>query len=260
MLPAVAQSLFVRKPDPLGPFLIASLLVHAALVGAILALGYLNLPPAIDMNQKPITASLVRLGKPREPNLLPVKEEPVPPPQKIEGAEKPPEPAKTPLPDPVVAVPVPGVKPTPEPTPSQKQNGELSEAQRRKQLFGAFSKTAKQSKNQELEGQPEGSAFGDSAISQGDQYWGLISAQIRRNYDVSQTIPEQERQHLRAQVILFIGRSGDVLRAKLVKGSGNPMFDNAVMAASKKAGPFPPPPDHLRNTLQNNGVRLEFRP
>src|SRR5713101_8807824 len=119
MLPAVAQSLFVRKPDPLGPFLIASLLVHAALVGAVLALGYLDLPPAIDLNQKPITASLVRLGKPREPNLLPVKEEPLPPPQKIEAAEKPPEPVKTP--DPVVPIPIPGVKPTPEPTQSQKQ-------------------------------------------------------------------------------------------------------------------------------------------
>lgn len=254
MHPAVAQSLFVRKPDPLGPFLVVSLVVHAALVGGVLALGYLDLPPPIDMNQKPITASLVRLGKPREPNLLPVKEEPVPPPQKIEGAEKPPEPAK--LPDPVVAVPIPRVKPTQ----SQKQNGELSEAQRRKQLFGAFSKTARQSKSQELEGQLDGSPFGDSATSQGEQYWGLLSAQIRRNYDVSQTIPEQERLQLRAQVVLFIGRSGDVLRAKLVKGSGNPMFDNAVMAASKKAGPFPPPPDHLRNSLQTNGVRLEFRP
>jgi TonB family protein len=258
MHPAVAQSLFVRKPDPLGPFLVVSLVVHAAVVGGILAVGYLDLPPPIDMNQKPITASLVRLGKPREPNLLPVKEEPVPPPQKIEAAEKPPEPVKTP--DPVVAVPIPGVKPTPEPTQSQKQNGELSDAQRRKQLFGAFSKTAKQSKVQELEGQLDGNPFGDSATSQGEQYWALISTQIRRNYDVSQTIPEQERLHLIAQVVLFIGRSGDVLRAKLVKGSGNPMFDNAVMAASKKAGPFPPPPDHLRNTLQTNGVRLEFRP
>ena len=253
MHPAVAQSLFVRKPDPFGPFLIVSLVVHAALVGAILAFGYLDLPPAIDLNQKPITASLVRLGKPRDPNMVPVKEEPVPLPQKIEGAEKPPAPTKTPL-------PVPGVKPTSEPTQFQKQNGELSEAQRRKQLFGAFTKTAKQSKSQELEGQLDGNPFGDSATSQGEQYWGLISAQIRRNYDVSQTIPEQERVNLRAQVILFIGRSGDVLRAKLVKGSGNPMFDNAVMAATKKAGPFPPPPDHLRNTLQTNGVRLEFRP
>ena len=252
---AATTSLLVPKRDRLGAFLFLSAVGHVLIVGAILAFSYLNLPPPIDLNQKPIRASLVRLGKPRDPNFLPQKEELPPPPPKSEGAEKP---AEKP-PQPTVPIPIPGTKPSDAPA-SAKQNGESSEAERRKQLFGAFNRTTKGTHIRELEGQLDGDPRGDSAIAEGERYWGLVSAQIHRNYDVSDTIPDQERVHLRAQVLLFIGRAGEVLRAQLVQSSGNELFDNAVLAAARKAGPFAPPPDHLRAMLRDTGVRLEFRP
>src|SRR5216684_1693977 len=217
---AVTSSLLVPAHDPLGPFLFLSAVVHIVGVGAILAFSYLALPSPIDLNQKPIRASLVRLGKPRDPDLLPQKEELPPPPPKSEG----------------------------------------SEAVRRKQLLGAFNRTAKGTRIRELEGQLDGDPGGDSATAEGERYWGLISSQIHRNYDISDTIPAQERIRLKAQVLLLIGRSGEVLRIQLLQSSGNDLFDNAVLTAARKAGPFAPPPDHLRAMLQKTGVRLEFRP
>ncbi len=38
------------------------------------------------------------------------------------------------------------------------------------------------------------------------------------------------------------------------------LFDSAVLAAVKKASPFSPPPDHLRDALQKSGIVLEFSP
>jgi TonB family protein len=250
MHPAVAQSLLVKKPLPMRAFLIASAMAHGILLGAIVASSYLRLTPAIDMNQQPIKASLVRLGKPRDEKLLPQKDQPLPPEEKkLEPAPAPPAP-----PEPKGAVAIPDVKASD----ASKKSGEKSAADRRKQLFSAFSKTAAGSR--ELEGQADGDPGGDSATAEGERYWALLSAQVRRNYDVSQTIPEQERLHLKAQVLVMIGRSGELQRAQVIRPSGNSMFDNAVLAAVKRTAPFSPPPDHLRDALQRKGVALEFRP
>lgn len=252
---ATVTSLLARPKDPMGPFVVGSLLAHAALVG-LLALGNLYWKrPLVDLDQKPIKASLVRLGKPRDSKLLPRKEEPPPPPKEIQGAQKPAVPAP---PDKAVAVPLPGVKPTEKNT--QKQTGEKDGADRRKQLFSAFSKASQQAKPEELEGQLDGDPMGDSATAEGERYYGLLSTQVRRNYDVSNTISEQERIQLRAQVVLTIGRAGEVLESRLAKSSGNALFDGAVLSAVKKASPFSPPPEHLRNQLAKDGVILEFTP
>jgi TonB family protein len=83
---------------------------------------------------------------------------------------------------------------------------------------------------------------------------------VRRNYNVADTIPEAERMYLKAQVKMRLGRAGEVLEANLSTPSGNDQFDAAVVAAVKKASPFSPPPDHLRDPLQKQGVVLEFHP
>src|SRR5712692_3711902 len=192
MHPAVAQSLLVKKPVSMRGFLLASAAAHGLLLGGVVASSYLRLTPSIDLNQKPIKASLVRLGKPRDEKLLPQKEEP--PPQKEEQkpqpAPEPPKPVET-----KGAVAIPDLKATPRDA-SSKKSGEKSAADRRKQLLSAFSKSSG-GRPRELEGQLDGDPNGDSANAEGERYWGLLSAQVRRNYDVSQTIPEQERLHLK---------------------------------------------------------------
>jgi len=249
--PTASQSLLVRRPSRLGPYLVGSLAAHVGLVVLGLVLGSFLSAPTLDLDQKPITATLVRLGKPRDQKLLPRKEEAPPPPKEVVGSTAPAPPP------PENAVAIPSKKPTPT---TAKQTGQKDGADRRKQLFGAFDKFSKAKPDEPLEGAENGSLDGDAAKAEGEQYWGLLTAQVRRNYDVSQTIPDDERIHLRARVAMRIGRRGQVLQAKLAKSSGNALFDNAVLAAVKKAQPFSPPPDALRDSLEKTGVVLEFVP
>ena len=112
----------------------------------------------------------------------------------------------------------------------------------------------------EASGALDGDALGDSAASEGERYYGQLSAQVKRFYDVSETIPDQDRVRLVAQVALFIDPNGQLSRARLAKPSGNDLFDSAVLEAVKRAAPFAPPPVHLRNALQKYGIVLQFRP
>lgn len=257
MHPAVAQSALAPRRTGLARYVVASVAGHALLAGVAFLVSLISRPPPLDLNQTPIKASLVRLGKPRDPKLLPRKEEePPPPPPKAEDSPPPPTPA--PPEPPAVAVPIPGVKP--KPAPASKKHDGAPAPDVRKQLFGALSKATRSTKPEELEGQADGDPDGDAAKAEGDRYWGLLSAQVKRHYDVSQTISETERLHLEAYVRIRIGRSGELLQAELVKSSGNELFDNAVMTALKKTAPFSPPPETLRDMLQKSGQKLRFSP
>jgi TonB family protein len=255
MHPMAAQSLLLKRKEPLGTFLIGSAVGHAAVVAIGVVVSLIWGSPLMDLEQKPITATLVRKGKPRDEKLLPRVEEQPPPPKEIQGADAPPVPAP---PDKAVAVPIPNIKPTVKNT--AKQTGEKTGEDRRKQLFGAFNKTAKPGKAEELEGQEDGDPDGDSATAEGERYYALIKSQVRRLYDVSNTINEQERLHLSANVALKISRTGAVTSVKLMKPSGNSLFDNAVLAAVQRASPFSPPPDHLRDDLAGRGISINFKP
>ncbi len=258
--PTLGQSLLVSRPSPVGRFVAFSVGGHVAVLLIALVYARFNAGPRVDLDAKPIRASLVRLGKPRDPKLLPRKEQLPPPPKEVKAPATPPTPAPTP-PSNAVAVPVPGVKPEPSKPQPAPQTGEKAGEDRRKRLFGAFDKMAKTSEPEELEGAEDGDPDGDSATAEGERYYGLLSSQIKRHYSVADTIAESERLHLKAQVAIRLGRKGElVTEPQLAKSSGNDLFDSAVLAAVKKASPFSPPPDPIRDALQKDGVVLEFRP
>jgi TonB family protein len=247
--------MLASRPSRLGLFMGVSIAGHVLLLVVGLIYSHVTSGPRVDPNPPVIKATLVRQGKPRDQKLLPRKEELPPPPKEVKAPPAPP--TEAPKPPEKVAVPVPGVKPEPKPAP---QKGDTSAEDRRKRLFGAFDKTAKKAPDEELEGAEDGDPSGDSATAEGERYYALLSTQVRRNYNVADTIPEAERMYLKAQVKMRLGRAGDVLEASLSTPSGNELFDAAVVAAVKKAAPFSPPPDHLRDPLQKHGVVLEFRP
>jgi TonB family protein len=255
---AVAHSLLVSRPTRLSRFVGASVVGHIAVLVAAVLYARFTSGPKVDLEAQPIRASLVRLGKPRDSKLLPRKEQPPPPPKQVD-APKPAPDAPPPPSSAAVAVPIPGVKPepssAPKPTPVK---GETSGEDRRKRLFGAFDKTAKAAEPEDAEGAEDGDPDGDSATAEGERYFGLLQSQVRRHYSVADTIPESERLHLKAMVAVRLGRAGEVLDVSLTKASGNDLFDSAVVTAVRKAAPFSPPPDHLRDALQKSGVNLVF--
>ena len=243
-------SLLVRRPEAtLLKFLFWSALVHAALFSLALVWAKLHEEPAIDLDQKPIKATLVRQGTPRDEKLLPRIEQPPPPPVE----QKAPEPVAIPEPPRTVA-PAPVAAPAP---PKTKQAGE-KKADPRQTLMGAFDKMSKS--KPDTTGAADGDPHGDSAVAEGEAYYARLRSQITRFYDVSDTIPDSERIRLTAQVAVVISPAGQLERARLAKSSGNDLFDSAVMMAVKRAAPFAPPPTHLRDALAKYGVVLQFRP
>jgi TonB family protein len=247
--------MLVARPSRLGLFLGLSVAGHGLLVVVGLVYSSLTAGPKVDPNIPVIKATLVRQGKPRDEKLLPRKEQPPPPPKEVKAppapaaeAAKPPEKA---------VVPVPVAKPPPAPAP---QKGDKAGEDRRKRLFGAFDKTAKAAEPEELEGAEDGDPDGDSATAEGERYLALLKSQVQRNYYVSDAIPETDRLHLKTDVYVRLGRAGELLETRLAVTSGNDLFDSAVLAAVKKAAPFSPPPDHLRDQLQKEGITMRFRP
>jgi TonB family protein len=239
MHPAAAQSLLAPRPSKVVPFFALSIGLHVLAIAIGLVASWLIAPAIVNLDQKPITASLVRLGKPRDEKLLPRKEEAPPEQKKEEKIEVP-----LPMPSPkAVVVPGPEAK-----KPTAKQD-----------LFKALANASKQAKPEELEGKADGDPNGDSAKQEGERYYGIISAAVRRYYDVSNTIPEAERRTLKAQVAFKVSGSGEAMDVHLTKGSGNELFDEAVVSAVKKAAPFSPPPEHMKKLLLA-GVTLSFTP
>jgi TonB family protein len=236
---AAVNSLLATPPQPLGRYLVPSVLVHAVVLGLILGYGALTARPMLDLDQKPIRATLVRQGTPRDEKLLP----------RIEELPPPPAPPPAPVAAPATAIPEPPKAKPPVVKPDERQK-----------LLGAFDQFSKSKRKPETAGAVDGDPSGDGAKAEGDRYLGQLGVQIKRFYDVSSTIPDQERIRLRAEVALFIEPNGQLLRVRLAKSSGNDLFDAAVLAAVKKAAPFAPPPTQWRTTLQKYGMVLSFVP
>ena len=100
MSSAVSHSLLVSRPTRLSRFLVVSVVGHVAVVAAALLYANFTSAPKLNLDQKPINASLVRLGKPRDPKLLPRKEVAQPPPKEVVAKPTPTPPAETPAPSP----------------------------------------------------------------------------------------------------------------------------------------------------------------
>jgi len=67
-----------------------------------------------------------------------------------------------------------------------------------------------------------------------------------------------ETKGLEAIAVVRIGRSGEALAVSMEKGSGIPVFDEAVIRAIKESAPFPPLPEAIEGSFFELGVR--FRP
>ncbi len=243
---ARTESLLQPRPTPIVAFLMVSLVVHIAFAALLTVFSWLFSPPKLGLDPQPIKASLVRLGKKRHEQLLPRKDEPPPPPPAAEKA------APAPPAEKAVAIPSKDAKP------EKKSADSRGALDAKKSLFTALNNAG--AKAADVEGEETGDKDGDSAKQEGERYFGLLSAVVKRNYDVSDTIPEAERRTLRATVVIKLGATGELLDVDLSKGSGNELFDAAVLGAVKKAAPFGPPPDHLRDSLKKSGVALVFSP
>lgn len=254
---ADAASPLHPKSPGLFPFVAASLVAHALVVGAVLVASWLWSAPRMQLDTKPIRASLVRKGKPRDERLLPRRDEPPPaePPPRSEPPPPAPQPA-TPPASPAVAPRASGRS-----APDAGRPPKATPGESRQRLLAAFERTAREGRvsHEVPEGALDGDLLGDAAQAEGERYFALLQAVVKRNYDVSSTIPEAERRQLRAELVLRLGARGELIDVQLARSSGNALFDGAILGAVRKAAPFGPPPEHLRESLHRDGVAFMFR-
>jgi colicin import membrane protein/protein TonB len=221
--------------------LTVSALAHALALGAA---AVLRPAPIVDLEQKPITARLVRLGEKRPEQWLPRKEEPPPPaPGEPSPVPGPPAPQAAPVPGPKAALPRPPAA-----------RGSRPDA-----FASALSRIRREhALSPPVGGDPSGDPGGDASEGEvGDRYLALVERALHETYRVPATISDRDRLHLKATVVLYIEPDGRVARWSFESRSGSAAFDDALERAIRQAR-LPPPPADLRERYRNLGLGVRF--
>jgi TonB family protein len=232
----------------------ASVVLHVGLLVAFLGLGSCG-PKKQYPDEAIIKTRLVKLGKQRDEKLLPRIDKAPPP------APTPPAPVPTPL-APVPPKPVPvQAEPVKPPEPKRSANDVLQKFTEKNPEKRDLSKLIQNKFGEAIdEGHSEGSEIGTEITGRMKaEYNDRIMAKIKSSLSVPSTISEQERLFLKTQLAVAIDSEGALTDASIVRPSGNAAYDNAVLAAAKKAAPFPPPPLAVR-AFYADGVGMNVCP
>lgn len=88
-----------------------------------------------------------------------------------------------------------------------------------------------------------------------DQYIGSLDTHIKNNWALPEWMLSQD---LKAEVLIKIDKSGQIIEKRFIKKSGNSEFDERVMAALDKSNPFPAPPDKFADLVGIQGITFAF--
>lgn len=219
--------------------LVVTVTVHTVLIAALLLAHRSSAEPAATPRNT-VVATLVRLGKPRDPHRLPTKPT-APPPTTA--------PPATLTRDPNIAP----TEPTPAPSPEAPPGDLFDSARLRAKALGETV--------EEPEGSPEGSPAGTAATaSEGDPYATAIDAAIRAEWHLPDLVRPEDLVNLATTVFLRVDARGTIVETQVVAHSGNRFFDASVVEAIARTKRLPAPPaDRLRDVLRG-GITLVFRP
>jgi colicin import membrane protein len=224
------------------PAVIISLLLHGGAFAAY-AMWPTTAKAVINLDQAAIKARLVKLGKPRDENLLP--RVPTNAPEK--AVLKP----NTDAPNPAKPAKNEDVTPTAADILNKLKNGEkdnLKEAIERR--------LGEPTDEGQLDGDKDGAALDGQMV---ETYFGRVAAKIQRATQLSTVLSDEERVRLRAVVCFQIGDDGALSEVTLGQSSGSTIYDNDVLAAAKRASPVPAPPPGVRDQARKSNC-LNFCP
>jgi outer membrane biosynthesis protein TonB len=222
--------------------IVFSLIVHAGALGGAVYAQHLKGRPKVVMNSIPV--QLVKLGKPRDPNLLPQITRPPPPP-----------------PDEGIALDTandakPNEKTKDRPKPKEP---EMSDAAKR--LLESAAKEQDRGRITEDEGAEDGSIYGTTTdtTNAASGYLAQVGAIIQQSYTLPLTIAESERRFLSAEVVLYIERDGTVSKYEIQKIHPNEAFRRALELVLQTLK-LPPPPPQFADDYRNQGLGVRFKP
>ena len=220
-----------------------SLALHVGVFGVVVYAQSLH--PKLQVHDT-IPVELVRLGKPRDPALLPRIAKSAPPP---------------PADDTVALDTGKTDKTKPTPKPDKKKTPELSDAARRMLEGMADDRLDKAlAKVEELEGSPEGVAHGTTTdpARAARGYEAQVAASLKQAYQLPEMLKSQQ-QFLSAEFVLFIEGNGRISRYEIVKRHPNDLFMSALESLLK-THQLPAPPPNLASRYRDEGVLVRFKP
>jgi colicin import membrane protein len=88
-----------------------------------------------------------------------------------------------------------------------------------------------------------------------DRYFSELEGKVRQNWSLPQWLIDAG---FRAQALVMIDETGAIKEKKIIKSSGNAEFDQRVLETLQNSGPFPAPPERLRDVLSAKGIIFNF--
>lgn len=256
-----------------------SFALHALLLSFFTLKAVFFTPEQIDFTQA-VRVDMVGLPDKVDPKTLPAPSE----------AKENPKPVPTPKAEPVVEKPaekappkkVEAVKPElPKHQPKkddginlEKNKANQQSAIEKLKAMAALEKIKDEVAEEKKKTPPPGTGKDDSGaakvkgnmVSPGTSLTGLTKLQhetygadLDRHIKQHWALPEWlAKRDLKAQARVYIDTRGNILGRKIVKSSGNPSYDEEVLATIDRAAPFPAPPDKFQAVVSVDGILIGF--
>jgi TonB family protein len=271
---AKPQRMVPAAPPPARSALKKSLLLHVGVLGLVLLLPYLHVPPKVEP-PRVVEAVLVSGNALTPPPLRPVRETPLPEPQPLPEPVVKPEPAPVKAPEPVkpeakIALPKadekkPPSKPEvkPEPTKPAATKPIIKKPTLQAEDFDAEMQTLQQQmRNDEAERlkveAAKAAANARNAANQAirDKYERLINQKVQTKWNR----PLSARRGMVTTLRISLLPGGEVANVVTVKSSGDMAFDASAEEAVRRANPLPVPDDLTAFNQYFRVITLKFNP
>jgi outer membrane biosynthesis protein TonB len=231
--------------------IVISLLLHALIVAAYYYMGSIESETKTKV-QAVTAAVLVRKGTPRPKHLLPriYKTKPAAAPRQRVVENKAPTNTKS------------KTKRRPRVSDDDLMNRAMAIAERQRQRGAVGEDDPRAEIVDDLPGQPDGVVGGTATEGRaGSIYGAQLTQRIEDKMEFPEILSPQQIKHCRQKirVVMFIDRQGKLLsqRLNIVQTSGDRRCDNAMLAAIKRASPFPAPPNHIWPVVKN-GIIIQL--
>lgn len=100
-----------------------------------------------------------------------------------------------------------------------------------------------------------GTALSGLSKLQHETYIADLDRHIKQHWALPEWLSKRD---LKAQVRVYINGQGLVIARKIVKSSGNPNYDDEVLATIDRSVPFPQPPDRFLALVETDGILIGF--
>ncbi|QDK36234.1 energy transducer TonB [Bdellovibrio sp. NC01] len=100
-----------------------------------------------------------------------------------------------------------------------------------------------------------GTALSGLSKLQHDSYAADLDHHIKQHWAVPEWLAKRD---YKAQAKVYIDARGNIIGRKIIKSSGNPSYDDAVLDTIDQSAPFPAPPEKFVSIVEVDGITIGF--